>query len=253
MQFDSVLMTFFDKSDEQIAYENFVEANAELKEIIKGRSCTEESIKMLMKKFLNAFWVYRAYDTDIAKDIATNIHSLGRVLLTYFGCKCQYDHEQKMYYSCCPAMLLHYDFGFSIRALVKYKCSICGKPIIDCDHLSDDFYDGVECWIEEGKCNICGKFDCRDHTPGVKYDHVQAYKIPYDMKLITFDMVHDPELKYARVTKIYYSEDEIKAFLPQEEFIYGESDLYCEHCLNCEGYNPHLFDSLFQQGLQTKH
>ncbi len=251
MYFESVLMTFYDKSDEQIAYERLVEANEELKAIKNGVACTEESIKALMKKFLDAFWVYKAYDLNIAMDIAINIHSLGYILATSYGCKWIFDTKGKTYYMACPAMLLHCDFGFSIRAFVKFKCSICGKPVLECNHLTGDYYDDVECWYDKnGECNICGQINCKSHNVRKRYDHVKAYKIPYDLKLITFDMVPNPKMKYARVTKIHYSEDDIMEFLStsdRDEFVFGKSELYCSHCMICEGFKPGVYDSLFQR------
>ncbi len=252
MEFESVLMTFNEKSDEQIAIESLLKANEYAKLLNEGQSATEDSLKQLMKQYLDVFWVFQ----DLRQHMAYNIHVIGKMLHKYFSCKVEYDKEEKLYFSSCPAILLHYDFGFSLRALEKYKCSICGKPIIDCDHMTGDFYDNVECRIENGICNICGRKDCKEHILGNHYDHVQAAQIPYDVELITFDIVHDPEMKFARVTKAFYSYDMIKENMISKDdardFVYGESDLYCNHCLQCKGYDPEVFASFFKFARDNK-
>lgn len=250
MEFEAVLMTFNEKSDQQIAIESFIKANNYAELLNKGQPATEEDLRQFMKQCLDVFWVFQ----DLRKDMATNIHIAGEAMNRNFSCKLAYDKEKQLYFSSCPAILLHYDFGFSLRALEKYKCSICGKPILDCEHMTGDFYDDVECWNENGMCNICGRNNCKEHILGQKYNCVQARQIVYDLELITFDMVKDPEMKFARVTKAYYSQDMIKQNMLKEDlqdFKYGVSELHCNHCLNCKGYQADLFDSIFVRRKNT--
>ena len=252
IEFESTLMTFNEKSDQQIAIENFQKANEYAKLLNQGQPFTEESLREFMKQCLDVFWVF----SNLRKDMAYNIHIAGETLNRNFSCKLEYDKEKKLYFSSCPAILLHYDFGFSLRALAEYKCSVCGKPVLDldCDHITGDFYDDVECRTEDGLCNICGKENCQVHIPGKKYNHVQAFQIAYNVELITFDLVRDPEMKFARVTKVYYSDDMIKQGMTDDEFEnfnYGVSELYCNHCSTCKGYQENLFDSLFLRDKTT--
>ena len=247
MVFEAVLMTFEEKTDGQRAYESFIKANDYTKRIQRGQHFSDEKLREIMKLWLDVFWVY----DELRSGISTNIHSIGKMLRHRNACILEFDKDNNSYASSCPAMLLHLDFGFSIRALEKYKCSICGKPIIDCEHITNDLYDNVECMVIEGTCNICGKPECKDHVIGKKYNHVQACKIPYDVKLITFDLVKDPEDKYARVNKVYFKKEMIDPYLPDEQregFRYGVTELNCDHCLICDGYHPKVFDDLFQRG-----
>ncbi len=250
MRLETVLMTFNEKSDEQIAYESLNYANKCTKDYLNGKTFSESDLREMMKSYLDAFWVYKEYNIKMAEDIATNIHTLGHIVLRKYGCCINYDEEEKSYYTKCPAILLHCDFGFSIRAIEKHKCSICGKPVLDCEHISGELYDDVECQRISGICNICGLKDCNSHILSKKYDKVRAKQIVCDLKLITFDMVQSPEMRYARVKKIIYSEDEIKEYIPDDElelFEYGKTRLFCNHCLLCNGYNPKLFDDIWRK------
>lgn len=234
MFFECILMYDFGKSDETIAHENFDKANAMLKKIKKGAPATEETLKKLMEQYLTAFWVYKEYDHKIASDISTNIRSLGSIISSNFGCSLSYHKESEAYVTSCPVKLIDYNFGFSIRALTNYKCSICGRNILDCDHITGDYYDDVTCQKYNEICNICGKLGCNDHVIGEKYNHVKAIQIRYDSKIITFDLVQNPEMKYARITKIYFSKDDLKNLMPKDElneFKFGKSVLYCNCCL----------------------
>lgn len=60
-------------------------------------------------------------------------------------------------------------------------------------------------------------------------------------------MVEEPEMKFARVSKIYLPEDTVKNGIEEEDketFIYGKSKLYCHHCSQCIGYVPNRLHHL---------
>lgn len=246
MEFEAVLMTAHEKSDEAIAAANLCRADALAREMMRTQNCTQSDLMDMMQLYLDAFWVFK----ELRGALSHNIHSLGRILEEQFQCQFSFSADKSMYYSSCPAILLHTDFGFSLRGSEKYKCSICGLPIMECEHITGEYYDNVICHKNGDRCNICGKKDCQEHQEGEKYDHVEAVKIVYDLNIITFDIVEDPEMKFARVTKIYCPKEEIINGLPEDEkaeFAYGQSPLYCHHCSSCQGYIPDRFHDLFSK------
>lgn len=247
MIFEAVMMTFHNKTDESIAQESLCRANEMIDEINQTQKRKETDLRLIMKLYLDAFWVFE----EIRKELSDIIHKIGLTLEEEFQCQILYDEKKGEYFSNCPAILLHKDFGFSIRGSEKYKCSICGLPIIDCEHITGEYYDDIECKKNDGFCNICGEKDCNKHIEGEKYDHVQAVKIVYDLNLVTFDIVEDPEMKFARISKVFFSKEEIMNELNEEDkkaFTYGKSKLYCHHCSQCKGYASGRFHHLFNRG-----
>lgn len=246
VNYEAVLMTFHIESDEAIARKSLDKANLMIKEINKSQVRKEADLRLIMKLYLDAFWVFK----EIRVNLSHTIHQIGMTLEQEFECQYYFDEENRKYYNSCPAILLHYDFGFSLRGSEKYKCSICGLPIVECEHITGDFYDDVVCEKIDEICNICGKEECSEHIEGRFYNHVEAVKIVYDLNIITFDRVEDPEMKFARVGKIIYEKDEILNGLSENEkksFIYGDSILDCHHCSQCKGYIPDRYNRLFNK------
>lgn len=244
MEFEAILATFDKKSDEYKAFESLIKANDMSKAIEKGKMYSEEELRLLMNMYLDAFWIYE----KLRGDLSNNIHSIGAFLEQKYECQYFFDANQQKYFHECPAMLLHHDIGFSMRGSEKYKCSICGLPIMECEHISEEYYDDVICKVIDGNCNICGEHNCKKHIVGIKYNQVLATKIVYDVNLVTFDIVEDPEMKFARIKKVYLSEEDVKNGLGEDDrdlFIYGVSILYCHHCSQCQGYTPQRFHHLF--------
>ena len=244
LEFEAVLMTTHEKTDEAIATASLYKADIMAREMMKGQICSQADLMKMMQLYLDAFWVFQKFRPSLSY----NIHTLGKILEEQFQCQLPFSTDKHMYYSSCPAMLLHSDFGFSLRGSEKYKCSICGRPIMECDHITGEFYDNVICQRHGDRCNICGKKDCQLHQEGEIYDHVESVKIVYDLNIITFDIVEDPEMKFERITKVYFPKEEILNGLPEDEkaeFVYGKSPLYCHHCSQCQGYIPERFHELF--------
>lgn len=251
MEFESVVMTFHNQTDESIARNSLNKANKIIEELNRTQNRTEEKLRLAMKLYLDAFWVFE----EIRKELSATIHKIGTTLEEEFQCQSFYDEDKKKYYSSCPAMLLHNDIGFSFRGSEKNKCSICGLPIIECDHITGEYYNDIVCKKTDNICNICGEEDCREHVEGERYDHVQAVKIVYDVNLVTFDLIEDPEMKFARINKVYFEKEDIMNELSEEdkkEFIYGKSKLFCHHCTQCKGYVPGRFHHLFNKKNQSE-
>lgn len=246
MNFETVLMTFHSKSDECIAKESLEKANELIAKFNVTQVRTEEDLRLAMKLFLDAFWVFK----DIRKEISKVIHKLGLTLEQDYKCKYHFDQDKQEYYTICPAILLHNDFGFSMRGSEKYKCSICGLPIIECEHITGEYYDDVTCKKTENLCNICRKENCDEHIEGNQYNHVVAVKIVYDINIVTFDIVKDPEMKFSRMSKIYLPRNEVEKSIHSDDkqmFVYGESNIYCHHCTQCKRYIPTRFDEMFDK------
>ncbi|WP_340609703.1 hypothetical protein [Xenorhabdus bharatensis] len=156
------------------------------------------------------------------------------------------------YYTDCPNMLLHKDFGFSLRGFEKYSCSICNEDPVDCDHRTGQQYNDIKCESFDGRCNICcGDIEKCDHSIGEPYDNVKTIKVVSELKLITFDLVKDPEFVFARILEIQYSKKQILDMLAnapnRERFLYGESYINCNPCTTCKGYDPSVLEKIFEQ------
>ena len=156
MKFEAVLMTTYQETDEYIAEKHLVEANQLIGKIEQSKQYTEENLRHIMELYLDAFWVFPEYRAKFSN----TIHQIGRDLEKQFECKFIYSDNHHAYYIACPAILLHNDFGFSLRGTEKYKCSICGKQITECEHITGEFYDDIVCNKITGRCNICNKTEC---------------------------------------------------------------------------------------------
>ena len=204
------------------AYSNFAES--------------EKKFRLSLKELLNCFWFYK--ESRVA--IASNMHNIGRIIHNTFGCTLDFDGEN--YYQSCPNFLLHKDFGFSIRAIAKYGCSVCKKPVVECDHISGKEYD-VICEKFEIGCNICNSEkntkECL-HQNGANYT-IKCQQITTHLDVITFDLVKEPDLVYTRIVKIPIEKNHILQQAAKEnvaDFIYGETPVHCHHCIECNGYDP---------------
>ncbi len=207
---------------------------------------TEEYIKIILEHYLNCFWYFK----EERLEIAAHMLKLGQFLFYNFGCKLKFDG--KYYYTDCPNILLHKDYGFSLRGREQYKCSICRKDIIECDHISNNVYNDVICINIDGKCNICFEdFGKCNHIENERYDNVKAIKIVHVIDLITFDLVKDPDMVFTRITKIPFSKNYILKGLKKDEYFhefeYGKTSLSCDHCHYSSGYNPKRTKSLFKR------
>ncbi|HBD95011.1 MAG TPA: hypothetical protein DC057_12660 [Spirochaetia bacterium] len=178
------------------------------------------------------------------------MHDIGVYLCKNYDCKSKFDGE--FYYTECPNILLHNDFGFSLRGIEKLTCSICGKEPLECEHITNQKYDNVICIKINDLCNIClepiGKCN---HILGNEYNNVEMTNIVTDLKIITFDLVKDPEMVFTRITKQRFSKSMVTEELSKEKgaetFEYGKSDMHCLHCIICQGYEPSRSDILFKQ------
>lgn len=215
--FKATLMIAGDHNPHDIAQEAWESANKLLTRFENNQCLYPElDLRASLKKMLLAFWYYR----DNRIEISERMHRVGVYLAKNFNCEFKFNGEN--YYTDCPNMLLHKDFGFSLRALEEYVCSICGKDPIDCEHRTGKVYNGIE-----------------------------AKKVISIIELIAFDLVREPEMIFTRINEIPYSKEYIVNGLKNDpnfgEFEYGITPIDCHHCLSCKGYDPSASDSLFER------
>ena len=202
-----------------------------------------------LNELLKLFW----FDIDKRVKNAKWMHNIGKYLCLNHQdkyCKILFDGES--YYTKCPNILLHQDYGFSMRAIEEYVCSICGEDLLDCEHISGEIYHDITCFNNSSLCNICGsEWGNCNHKEGLKYNNVIGSKIVTNLELITFDMVKEPEEVFTRIVKIPYPkeyiEDIVKSQGDYDDFVYGETTMFCSHCIECPGYDPDRTSSIFER------
>lgn len=240
-----LLMTVGDFNPSDVAKESFFSAEKLIKRVQSGQSLYPElDLRAALEKLLKVFWVLKTERVRIAR----KMHNVGKYLAENY--QCELGFKDGFYYTDCPNMLLHKDFGYSLRGFEKYKCSICNTDPVDCDHRTGRFYHNIECLVFDGRCNICGsEFETCEHSLGEVYSNVEAAKIVTDLEVITFDLVREPEFVFSRVLEIPYSKqfilDELAADPNVSDFIYGQSIVDCKHCLTCKGYDPSATSKIF--------
>lgn len=250
--FKAQLMSFDEPNPVGVAKECWVYAHKLIDKVENNQSENPEfDLRTALEKLLKVFWVLREHRIGIAQQM----HDIGKYLSENF--QCAFKFKEDHYYTDCPNLLLHQDYGFSLRGFEKYSCSICNKDPIDCNHRTGKKYDRIECMAFGENCNICmNKIDLCEHSIGDFYDGVIAVKVVSDLEIITFDLVKEPEFVFSRVLEIPYSKKHIFDGLANDpnanEFVYGESVLDCHHCGSCKGYDPNASESLFSNSEYNK-
>ena len=211
-----------------------------------AKACQREGTLLLVEQdtraaeqhFRNALEHLRtAYLLDgRPRQLSREMHALGRRIQGWFSCPLDYENGE--YRNACPVYLSHYVGGFSIGGTGKVMCSICGQPMLDCEHVPGESYDRVVAQKSSGGlCNICAAEAC-DHVVGTTYGGVTAFGIMTDIELDHIAYVSRPEDPLCTFCAVPLSKAQIKRQLaPDElaEFIYGKTRLYCTHCRQCDG------------------
>lgn len=83
MEFESVVMTFHNQTDESIARNSLNKANKIIEELNRTQNRTEEKLRLVMKLYLDAFWVFE----EIRKELSATIHKIGTTLEEEFQCQ----------------------------------------------------------------------------------------------------------------------------------------------------------------------
>lgn len=242
---EAILMASGRVNISEIAEISFNEAQKIIKAYISGGlENPEPMLRSALDMLLNVFWINK----DLRIPISRQMHLIGEILHENYGCSLGF--EDGFYYTKCPNMLLHIDFGYSMRGFEKYKCSICGIDPVDCIHRTGRKYNSVECKRFDGRCNVCSdeSLSC-GHDLGKIYDNVEAIKIVHKPQVITFDTVKEPNFPLARVTKKPFSRKLIIKKIENSpiysDFVYGSTTIHCDHCIGCAGYNQNSNDGFF--------
>ncbi len=244
--FKAKLMSFEESNPSEIAKECFESAHELINRVENGYSLNPElDLRAALKKYLNVFWFLKNERVAISQ----RMHDIGRYLARNY--LCEFGFKDGHYYTECPNLLLHQDYGFSLRGFEKYKCSICSIDPIDCDHRTGRRYQDIECKAFDKRCNVClDNIEICNHSLGELYNDVEAIKVVSDLEIITFDLVKEPEFVFSRVIEIPYSKKFILDGLANDsnlgDFVYGRTVVDCNHCLTCKGYDQKASEKLFE-------
>ncbi len=163
------------------------------------------------------------------------LHDVGRHIHDTF--KCTLEFRDGSYYVTCPVMLSHTKGGFSIGGSGISICTICGKNSLDCSHTMGEIYNGVSAKRYHNICNICGQSEC-EHEEGKVYDGARAFGLVAEMNLDHIAFVQNPANPLCAISSYSLSKSDVLEMLSWErdkEFVYGETPLFCQHCLVCTG------------------
>lgn len=144
-------------------------------------------------------------DTEHFEDAHEALDRAGRRVRLTFGCRVTFDSERG-YAQTCPVALAHNRIGMSPTIVIEEsECSICGNDPEDCDHITGQMYDGVNCIRRITKARIL------------------------EISLVNRPNQPDARIEYCSIS----SHDLREEFGPS--FQYG-MDVSCDKCLSpCEG------------------
>ena len=163
------------------------------------------------------------------------LHRYGKAL--HAVVRCTIPFKDGFYEQSCPVLLSHLRHGVSPGLSGKEICSLCGANMLDCDHVKGWYYDNVPARRIKGVCNICQLESCT-HELSRTYGPVMAIAFMEDVRLDHCAIVENPKDPLAAFVSESLEEDEVLELLPEREkatFKYGESILYCNHCVGCKG------------------
>jgi hypothetical protein len=198
----------------------------------------EQDTRAAEQRFRNALEHLRtAYLLDgRPRQLSREMHALGRRVQAWFSCPLEF-HDGE-YRNACPVYLSHYVGGFSIGGTGTVICSICGLPMLECDHVPGERYENVVARkTSGGLCSICAAERC-DHEVGTAYGGVIAFGIMTDIEPDHIAYVSRPEDPLCTFYAVPLSKTQVERQLPPAEFaqfVYGNTQLYCTHCQQCEG------------------
>ena len=196
-----------------------------------NREDAEKQVREALREMRKAF----LYD-DRPPVLSRRMHSIGRAVQEVFGCPLEL--KDGGYRINCPVYLLHFVGGFSVGGTGTAICSVCGEPMLECDHVPGEIYrDVVARRSPGGLCMICGREKC-EHEEGISYESATAFGIMTDIDLDHIALVSQPEDPLCTVYGVSVSKRQIERQLSSEELaklVYGKTQLYCTHCLECAG------------------
>jgi hypothetical protein len=155
------------------------------------------------------------------------VHRTAQLRRGLLGCPIEFRDD--VCWTTCPFSLAHIRVGFSAGITGSFVCSVCERPMEDCDHLPGTTYDHVKRG-GGGSCNVCHATSC-EHDDGETY---AATVTPIGVAFSAHEasMVPRPMYPQARFGEIEVTDDLDSA----ARALAQEGRLHCDECLGpCEG------------------
>lgn len=155
------------------------------------------------------------------------VHRTAQLRRGLLGCRIEFRDDA--YWTTCPFSLAHIRVGFSAGITGSFVCSVCEKPMEDCDHLPGTTYDHVKRG-GDGSCNVCHATNC-EHDDGETY---AATVTPIGVAFSAHEVSMVPRPMYPQAR---FGEVEVTDNLDSEaRALAQEGRLHCDECLGpCEG------------------
>jgi hypothetical protein len=171
-------------------------------------------------------------------------HMLGRLARTKYGCRLEPKPDGSYAHKCSIA-LGHLAYGWSPAFVYELRCSICGNPAENCEHIEGQSYEGGECRFERiapliKLCSICNsQSGLCGHEVGHVYDGkaCELYDAPADPLPEHVPLVQHPRLgmRASRPHVLYFTQDQVRAQLGLDWS--PDRGVGCDLCLReCAGF-----------------
>lgn len=173
-------------------------------------------------------------DHELAETAHRAIHRAAFVRRGLFGCPITLEDDDL--WTDCPMRMSHWRLGMSVGMTANYICSICERPVEDCDeHAMGDAYEKVATETDDGVCSVCGVAEC-DHVVGTAYPAI-AQGMGRSADVHEVSMVPRPRYPQARITARTLNHLDLDEN-PQLRWAAANGQLHCDHCLGpCNGFS----------------
>lgn len=136
-------------------------------------------------------------DHELKEEAHAAIHRSAFIKRGLFGCSITLQHNE--YWTNCPINISHLRIGVSVGITGDFECSICGRLVEDCDHLSGETYPAIAKRYTDGTCSICGLVEC-GHDEGKTFS-AQAVSVGRNLQIHEVSLVPRPRYPLARLSE----------------------------------------------------
>lgn len=182
-------------------------------------------------------------DHELREVAHAAVHRAGFMRSGLFGCPIHYRDDD--YRTECLTVLAHQRFGASAGLVTEFSCSVCGRQVEDCDHVSGELYEVAATRSATGECSICDSLEC-EHEPGESYS-ARAFAQAKNMIAQEISWVARPRYPLARPREQSFDMGP-QGDDPRMRQLAEAGDLHCDGCVGpCVGFNEMTdwdFDSL---------
>ena len=163
-------------------------------------------------------------DLDEALDAHRVIHEIGAFISWHYKCRITLNDGRWAWQ--CPVILSHIRMGLSAGFTAQRICSICEGDISECPHLPNQQYRVA---VTDADNCPCGNDGCEDHQAG---ETIEAYPSALIRRadLHETSLVARPRDPLARISKIEFSDEQLRAMLRVSEIPANVDSLECLHC-----------------------